>query len=115
MRGISGLFCLAGGLLVILSVGALAAPTAQARSCPGKFQGDFFFDLTTRKASCATGRDVLRKWVRRSGFGTGSPAPRVRFGAWTCRLVMATHGENPAGRITCRAAAGRRVRFYGAS
>lgn len=114
IQGISRTLCLAGVFLGLIATGAVIAPSALARSCPGTFQGGFFTDLTTQRASCATGRHVLHTWVRRSGFGHGAISKHVHFGAWTCRLVTVTHGENPAGRITCRASGGRLVRFFGA-
>jgi hypothetical protein len=115
MRGVDRLLLLTGILCVMCSVSASLPANAGAKSCPGAFHGGFFHDLAVRKVNCAAGRHVLQTWVRRSGFGTGRSATRAHFGGWTCRLVRATNGENPAGRVTCTSAGRRRVRFYGTS
>jgi len=91
------------------------ASAASARSCPGQFQQGFFTDLTVLNADCAAAKQVLRSWVRRSGFGYRTPAPVVQVGSWRCRFTTIQGESNPYGRVTCRASRGRFLRFYGFS
>ena len=72
-------------------------------------------DLTVRNVDCATGKQVLRTWVRRSHFGTTGPPRLLAFGSWRCRFTIIPTMDNPYGRITCVASRERFVRFYGYS
>src|SRR3954465_2173001 len=98
LRRLRRVLCFAVTAVVLVGI---HAPTASARSCPGKFAQGFFTDLSVLNAHCAPAKQVLRSWVRRSGFGYRTPAPVVQVGSWRCRFTTIQGESNPYGRVTC--------------
>ena len=91
----------------------VSAGSAPRHKCPGRV-ARFFTRISVHDTTCAQARKVIRKWMRRSGFGQGPPKARVTVLGWTCRLRMYNRASDPYGRVTCTKG-GRRVRFYGYS
>jgi hypothetical protein len=107
---------LLGAWLIGLALAGSAPASAQSapvHECPGRV-ARFFTRVTVRNTSCAQARRVIRKWVKRSGFGQRPPRLRVTVLGWTCRLKMYRPESDPYGRITCTKG-NRRIRFYGYS
>jgi hypothetical protein len=94
-----------------------AAPAGAATACSGSVLGGFFNHITADGISCAGARQVVRRWIRESGFKDDPEGAEgiTEFGAWTCRLVIHQGRENPYGVIRRHASRGWRVRFLGTS
>jgi hypothetical protein len=45
-----------------------ASPSGAATACSGSVLGGFFNHITTDGISCAGARQVVRRWIRESGF-----------------------------------------------
>ena len=102
--------CLLLALVLVLP----ASAGAKTKRCSGSVAYGFFTDIRVTNTSCPNAMGVLRRWVKRSGFGTQTPPAKLKVGRWTCRLVMVEGEDNPYGRLTCRRPH-KRIRAYGRS
>ena len=81
--------------------------------CSGTAWDGFFRQLTQRHTTCSSARRVMRLWVKHVWAGQATKRSAAVL-VYRCRLVILQGADNPYGRVTCRSAGGKYVRFYGA-
>ena len=84
--------------------------------CRGTYGGGFYREISMTNTTCSKARDVVRSWVRRSGFGKPNPKFRKRLdvGAYRCTLVhFGGRSEGAYDRVICKASKRRQVKFFG--
>jgi hypothetical protein len=100
-------------VVAILAVpGSSTAAAASVTHCSGSVSKGFFTHITAVKVTCPDAKSLIKKWIKKSGFGHVDPPPSVTVGAFTCKNRFESSGGE-ATKLTCTASGGRKVTTVG--
>jgi hypothetical protein len=100
-------------LLAFVVAILLAVPgTAAAASCSGSLSQGFWTHITATHVSCTSAKTLIKKWIKKVGFGEVDPPPSTRVGSYTCKIKF-TSSQGEAGKLTCTASGRRKVTAIG--